>query len=630
MNKNKVLTVMLIAVILTCGFAVQSMGASVEIDPKNYITLPWQIDSTGGTVKISSSAGTGYSLYYQYEVITGTKRVQIKTAQEEYKQAIDEYNNYVKTVNAERAAALDEYNRLKEDSSATEEQIKEAYENYQNIFETTKKLLESKDAELDKKSESIHELYPSYTEANWKESINNKVIVDFSEYSGEFSFVLWVKLTNSEGTYYDVGFYSAEGTKEITLGLNKTTAEIEVGDTVQLTATTNSTETVTWKSNKENIAKVNSSGVVTGVAEGVATITAEVEGKKETCTVTVKAKKQTGGTENNGGNTEEDNEDGLTWTDFSKAKVRLVRRDYRQEYYIVVSDVAFDMDTAYRYSIYFSTDKNSVPDVNEECESDGWVPLSCKPNSTLFDGKIELGELISPEKYELSGDKIYVWVREQQKNINGVGYKYKLQLSEIEVERLPQSPLGTRIRGYFFDEYTTTFLWDYYDSTDKEVKYKIGRITDQAILKAIKNGETGCLDKLMTYAKNATNGYTGSCEVGDSDPIISRLGLIDDAYYYVYFELDTENGKYYPIEDVGLYQARVISTGNYLYNYLDDEFVWNLSDEGTSTQEKPKDDTVSNEKLPNTGKNIIVTIVVLSLATAGLISYKKIKMLKGI
>lgn len=343
MNKNKVLTVMLIAVILTCGFAVQSMGASVEIDPKNYITLPTYISSkTGGTVKISSSAGTGYSLYYQYEVITGTKRVQIKTAQEEYKQAIDEYNNYKKTVNAERDAALDEYNRLKEDSSATEEQIKEAYENYQNICETTKKLLESKKAELDKKSESIHELYPSYTEANWKESINNKVIVDFSEYSGEFSFVLWVKLTNSEGTYYDVSFYSVEGTKEITLGLNKTTAEIEVGDTVQLTATTNSTETVTWTSNKENIAKVNSSGVVTGVAEGVATITAEVEGKKETCTVTVKAKKQTGGTENNGGNTEEDNEDGLTWTDFSKAKVRLEsEKDFvsGQNLFIIINNV---------------------------------------------------------------------------------------------------------------------------------------------------------------------------------------------------------------------------------------------------------------------------------------------------
>src|SRR6266513_2486557 len=72
------------------------------------------------------------------------------------------------------------------------------------------------------------------------------------------------------------------------------TASIRVGQTVQLTATlkdsTGSTlagRTVTWTSGNTSAATVSPSGLVTGVAQGSAAITATSEGKSSTATITV-------------------------------------------------------------------------------------------------------------------------------------------------------------------------------------------------------------------------------------------------------------------------------------------------------------------------------------------------------
>jgi uncharacterized protein YjdB len=73
-----------------------------------------------------------------------------------------------------------------------------------------------------------------------------------------------------------------------------TTASVIVGQTVQLTATTRDANnnvltgrTVTWSSSNTGIARVSSSGVVTGIVAGSATITATSEGKSGTASVTV-------------------------------------------------------------------------------------------------------------------------------------------------------------------------------------------------------------------------------------------------------------------------------------------------------------------------------------------------------
>lgn len=71
-----------------------------------------------------------------------------------------------------------------------------------------------------------------------------------------------------------------------TLGLNLQSANIAIGNTVQLAPLT--AENVTWSSSANNIASVDANGLVTGKAKGEAVITATVAGgKKATCKVTV-------------------------------------------------------------------------------------------------------------------------------------------------------------------------------------------------------------------------------------------------------------------------------------------------------------------------------------------------------
>lgn len=74
--------------------------------------------------------------------------------------------------------------------------------------------------------------------------------------------------------------------------LSKTSAEMEIGNTLQLTATvspSNATDkSVTWGSSNSSVATVTPTGLVTAKAEGSANVTASCGGKSATCKVTVK------------------------------------------------------------------------------------------------------------------------------------------------------------------------------------------------------------------------------------------------------------------------------------------------------------------------------------------------------
>jgi uncharacterized protein YjdB len=79
-----------------------------------------------------------------------------------------------------------------------------------------------------------------------------------------------------------------------TVSVQPTTASVAVGQTTTLVATTRDANgntltgrTVTWTTSASGVATVSTSGVVTGLAPGTATITATSEGKTGTATVTV-------------------------------------------------------------------------------------------------------------------------------------------------------------------------------------------------------------------------------------------------------------------------------------------------------------------------------------------------------
>ncbi len=98
----------------------------------------------------------------------------------------------------------------------------------------------------------------------------------------------------------------------------------------------------------------------------------------------------------------------------------------------------------------------------------------------LYDVNKELGLYVTWELYEQAGEKLYVWIREKQLNSTNLKYEYKYQVKAVEVNRLPQMPLGTRISGFFTYEETDLRLCDYYVPGNKTIKYKLEKLQIRA------------------------------------------------------------------------------------------------------------------------------------------------------
>src|SRR5437016_2476181 len=103
-----------------------------------------------------------------------------------------------------------------------------------------------------------------------------------------------VVATQSGGTLADTAAVTITNVPVASVTVSPTTASVTVGGTTPLTATpkdSNGTplsgRTVTWVSSNTAVATVSTSGLVTGVAAGSATITATSEGKNGTSAITV-------------------------------------------------------------------------------------------------------------------------------------------------------------------------------------------------------------------------------------------------------------------------------------------------------------------------------------------------------
>lgn len=103
-------------------------------------------------------------------------------------------------------------------------------------------------------------------------------------------------LLNSQYCIHDLGFtkFMNPCMHEFVsaISLNKSSETIKVGKTVKLSAVVSPStaleyNTLTWKSSNESVATVSSSGLVTAVKPGSATITATAGGKSARCTVKV-------------------------------------------------------------------------------------------------------------------------------------------------------------------------------------------------------------------------------------------------------------------------------------------------------------------------------------------------------
>ena len=595
------LTLMLIAIVGTVS------AHSVDLDPESLISFPFIVSEGKGTITVKSSV-TNYTLYYQNVEISNATYDEINTIKENGKAELstikkqmnslkEEYNN-LKTIKDEKYTTYQ--NAIS--NNLTEEQInvaKTEYEtantNYTNKVKEYNTKVDEYNAKVSQINNQVKDKLPMYNDSNWTKTTDGSFKVNLTQFSGKKSFSIWAKLVTGTNTYYDQEIYSMNGTKPTevsvtSVSLNKSTLDIKVGETATLTATINPTnatnKNVTWESDNTQIATVDTAGKVTAIKEGTAKITVKTKDGNHTATCIVTVSKN----------------DGTVWTDPSNIKFTVT-----EDFYLKVTGLKEDG----KYYGFISNGKiaPTVPDT-------GWIenenlPVTNKPGFSI-------------SKYlEKSGD-IYVWIYETQ-IVNNVRQN-KCIIEAQKIERPALKKIGTRMKCYFLNEETSTHLFEAYNYENaRKINVKIGKVTDKSILRAIKNGETDCLQKLLDYAKNADSIYTGTVPLGRSESITNKLNLVNDEYYYVYMVLDDENGKYFPVEDVSLYQALTYEkdgkTSKNLFDYLNDNFKWNLGNDDTTI-----DNTTATGKLPQTGASIVIYVAITLVIIAGVIfaiKYKK-------
>ena len=595
------LTLMLIAIVGTVS------AHSVDLDPESLISFPFIVSEGKGKITVKSSV-TNYTLYYQNVEISNATYDEINTIKENGKAELstikrqmnslkEEYNN-LKTIKDEKYTTYQ--NAIS--NNLTEEQInvaKTEYEtantNYTNKVKEYNTKVDEYNAKVSQINNQVKDKLPMYNDSNWTKTTDGSFKVNLTQFSGKKSFSIWAKLVTGTNTYYDQEIYSMNGTKPTevsvtSVSLNKSTLDIKVGETATLTATINPTnatnKNVTWESDNTQIATVDTAGKVTAIKEGTAKITVKTKDGNHTATCIVTVSKN----------------DGIVWTDPSNIKFTVT-----EDFYLKVTGLKEDG----KYYGFISNGKiaPTVPDT-------GWIenenlPVTNKPGFSI-------------SKYlEKSGD-IYVWIYETQ-IVNNVRQN-KCIIEAQKIERPALKKIGTRMKCYFLNEETSTHLFEAYNYENaRKINVKIGKVTDKSILRAIKNGETDCLQKLLDYAKNADSIYTGTVPLGRSESITNKLNLVNDEYYYVYMVLDDENGKYFPVEDVSLYQALTYEkdgkTSKNLFDYLNDNFKWNLGNDDTTI-----DNTTATGKLPQTGASIVIYVAITLVIVAGVIfaiKYKK-------
>ena len=258
------------------------LGVQVEAEQGHTLSYQWYSNTTnsneGGTA-IQNATGSSYTIpsdtaigtSYFYCVITATREVSGKTA---------EAVSNVAAVSVGKAVPTDYSVPILTGTSLS-------------LNGSALYLIETAGSSAQGK------LYYAVTESAAEPDVwTDNVSAITAEKAGKF--YVWYKISDSEyyeltPTKLDEVTVTIVPVNEITL--NEDNLELTVGSTVTLKATVtpdNATyPSVTWTSDKESVATVEN-GVITAVSAGTATITANAGGKSATCTVTVKAKNNSG------------------------------------------------------------------------------------------------------------------------------------------------------------------------------------------------------------------------------------------------------------------------------------------------------------------------------------------------
>lgn len=291
--------------------------------------------------------------------------------------------------------------------------------------------------------------------------------------------------------------------------------------------------------------------------------------------------------------------------------------------------------------------------INIEQDEDGKIINSFYSSDNSIQGMFDFESAL-----EKSGD-IYVSIVEEQQDYSKSEKTYinKIILENKKIERPEQKGLTKRIYAIFFDlnneeEENLIFVSEPHN-IERKLNVYVGKITDVSILNSIKNKESDGMSKLLNYAKNNSNESNKYTLTKQKDSTGSFLAgeLINNAtfdigeYYYMYYVLDNENGKYISVEDIGLFYAVSNDQSTYLSSQDDSRFEWkdfdvnddnNNQDNSQQDTQKPNDtnntndETVAKEPIPHTGLGIGLLLFISIVLVLVITMYKKVNYYKGI
>ena len=610
MKKKLISLLILITMILPMFLNFYQVKAySGEVDPENYITLPsriWLEEGVGtGTIRLSSNA-SDYDISYQKVDLTETQYNNFDTKNSDINDWIEECNTTIQQKRANIETLQTEMNNLRDSETATEEEITAAENAYNTAVQDLQTYATTAETTLATLKTELYALVPDYT-SSWTETTNTEdnIQLDFSDYSGTVYFVLWVKITDGTNTYYDMQIYAPTIENEENVTISETTANINVDETLQLTATSSTNSTITWESSDEDVATVSEEGLVTGIAEGTAVITATGSENSAICTVTVRQ-------------IEEEDEE---WTDFSNAEFEL-KKDGTTGAILEISNVTPKEGSD--YYLLITSDENEP--TADEFESKYFL---------TYDEEKQIFIVRNMANYIELNQDLYAAILESQ------GYDdEKVILYGEEIERFAEPKYSDAFFATFMSydntQLITTFTHD--EVNDRNIQIKVGKITDTAILQKIKNQDTSGFADLLAFAKSNNgiynkehaadkNYYAIAYNAGEfeetGNSVIDLEGLQDEEYYFLYIEVYDEEGKYIGQEAVTLAQASVYEDGEwYLFFYGGEDFEW-------ADFEDVEDDTKAPVTLPNTGIGKYIAIISV-LAIVVIASYIQIKKMKEI
>ena len=329
------------------------------------------------------------------------------------------------------------------------------------------------------------------------------------------------------------------------------------------------------------------------------------------------------------------------FTDFSSAKYELL---FDIDVDLKISGLAPREENEYYYVI---TSSNKKPEVsmtrygNIDIENTKEIKhLNVnKDNNYIFANTLN--------KYVELNQDMYLWVFETAKLENtysvkegeNIIYSTKLMVEgqKLDKPELPKLNLIIKemtMNGNYENVEDSTYINFLFPSgvENRKFKLKIGKVTDDSILKKIQNNDYSGIVELLSYAKNNDAIYTADlttttiCMYSKGATLFNGRSLLQNkAYYFIYVEFDDEQGKYCPIEGVTLAQAWLSQEKQWwtMCAYTSSDFQWNNL---SST-----DTTVANSRIPQTGTKIITVVFTISVIMGvSIFCYKKYNWYKGI